>query len=139
MNAKRIILLRHGESEANVDPSVYSQVPDWQITLTEYGILPAKSFSDHDGYETYENAYISAFIPDERIDESIRLQTGHEFGELPEDMKKSVQESVYRVGDTLEKIMEGVVEASSNWEDYEIPENVSRSLSVDFCQLAFAF
>ena len=59
-------------------------------SLTEYGILHAKSFTDHDGYETYENAYISAFIPDERIDESIRLQTGHEFGELPEDMKKSV-------------------------------------------------
>ena len=42
MNAKRIILLRHGESEANVDPSVYSQVPDWQIALTEFGIVQAK-------------------------------------------------------------------------------------------------
>lgn len=31
MTPKRIILVRHGESEANVDPTVYARVPDWQI------------------------------------------------------------------------------------------------------------
>ena len=42
MIAKRIILLRHGESEANVDPEVYACVPDWQIALTEHGVVQAK-------------------------------------------------------------------------------------------------
>lgn len=42
MTPKRIILVRHGESEANVDPSVYARVPDWRIQLTEKGIAQAK-------------------------------------------------------------------------------------------------
>lgn len=42
MMPKRIILLRHGESEANVDPTVYARVPDWQIALTGKGVEQAK-------------------------------------------------------------------------------------------------
>ena len=42
MIPKRIILVRHGESEANVDPTVYARVPDWQIALTEKGIAQAR-------------------------------------------------------------------------------------------------
>lgn len=34
---KRLILIRHGESEANVDRSKYATTPDWQIALTEKG------------------------------------------------------------------------------------------------------
>ena len=34
---KRIILVRHGESVGNVDPSVYVTTPDSQISLTERG------------------------------------------------------------------------------------------------------
>ena len=41
MIPKRIILLRHGESEANIDNSVYSKIPDWQIALTDNGIKQA--------------------------------------------------------------------------------------------------
>ena len=37
MLPRRIILVRHGESEANVNPIVYSQVPDHLIHLTETG------------------------------------------------------------------------------------------------------
>ena len=37
MQPKRIILVRHGESAANVDPVVYSQTPDHLIHLTETG------------------------------------------------------------------------------------------------------
>eukprot|EP00755_Sulcionema_specki_P027914 Sspe_Gene.88763::Locus_60697_Transcript_1_1_Confidence_1.000_Length_1123::g.88763::m.88763 len=39
---KRIILLRHAESEANVDPSVWSLKPDNMIELTEQGCRQAK-------------------------------------------------------------------------------------------------
>ena len=42
MTPKRIILVRHGESEANVDPTVYARVPDWRIALTENGVAQAR-------------------------------------------------------------------------------------------------
>lgn len=34
---KRLILVRHGESEANVDRSQYAHLPDWRISLTARG------------------------------------------------------------------------------------------------------
>ncbi|RNF00241.1 glycerolphosphate mutase [Trypanosoma rangeli] len=33
----RLLLVRHGESEANVDRTLYSKMPDWKIPLTERG------------------------------------------------------------------------------------------------------
>lgn len=42
MIPNRIILLRHGESEANVDNTVYARVPDWKIALTEQGFEQAR-------------------------------------------------------------------------------------------------
>ena len=38
---KRIILVRHGQSEGNVDDKVYATVPDSQIALTERGFAQA--------------------------------------------------------------------------------------------------
>jgi len=38
----RIILLRHGESEGNVDHTIYSRKPDNQVELTPNGVLQAK-------------------------------------------------------------------------------------------------
>ena len=37
MKPKRIILIRHGESEANVDRYLFGQVPDYTIELTQKG------------------------------------------------------------------------------------------------------
>jgi broad specificity phosphatase PhoE len=37
MKPKRIILIRHGESEGNTDRNVYSQKPDYALLLTEKG------------------------------------------------------------------------------------------------------
>ena len=42
MTPKRIILLRHGESEANVDLVVYARVLDWQNALTATGVEQAR-------------------------------------------------------------------------------------------------
>nr|XP_043633326.1 phosphoglycerate mutase-like protein AT74 [Erigeron canadensis] len=39
---KRIILIRHGESEGNRDGAAYTTVPDHQIALTEQGIAQAR-------------------------------------------------------------------------------------------------
>ncbi|KAJ0753690.1 putative phosphoglycerate/bisphosphoglycerate mutase, active, histidine phosphatase superfamily [Helianthus annuus] len=38
---KRIILVRHGESEGNIDGSAYSTTPDYKIPLTPQGIAQA--------------------------------------------------------------------------------------------------
>lgn len=38
---RRLFLVRHGESDANVDPSVYERVPDWKISLTRNGLQQA--------------------------------------------------------------------------------------------------
>lgn len=42
MKPKRIILIRHGESEANVDKYLFGRVPDYTIELTEKGCEQAK-------------------------------------------------------------------------------------------------
>lgn len=34
---RKIFLVRHGESLANTDKSIYSHTPDWQIPLTKFG------------------------------------------------------------------------------------------------------
>lgn len=34
---KRIILLRHGESQGNIDDNAYVKTPDWKVSLTEKG------------------------------------------------------------------------------------------------------
>ncbi|KAF3531686.1 hypothetical protein DY000_02043877 [Brassica cretica] len=39
---KRIILVRHGESEGNLDTSAYATTPDHKIQLTESGLLQAR-------------------------------------------------------------------------------------------------
>ncbi|KAL5718217.1 hypothetical protein ACHQM5_011146 [Ranunculus cassubicifolius] len=39
---KRIILIRHGQSNGNVDENVYTQVPDPKIGLTERGVMEAE-------------------------------------------------------------------------------------------------
>ncbi|CUG86260.1 glycerolphosphate mutase, putative [Bodo saltans] len=39
---KRLLLVRHGESAANADRSVYSHTPDWKIPLTDLGQQQAK-------------------------------------------------------------------------------------------------
>ena len=38
----RIILIRHGESQANVDPKLHSNTPDHRIPLTERGVEQAR-------------------------------------------------------------------------------------------------
>lgn len=41
MKPRRIILIRHGESEANVDRYLFGRIPDYTIELTERGRMQA--------------------------------------------------------------------------------------------------
>lgn len=43
MLPKRIYLIRHGESEGNVDKQLYKTIPDWKMNLTEKGRMQAHS------------------------------------------------------------------------------------------------
>jgi broad specificity phosphatase PhoE len=43
MKPKRIILIRHGESQGNVDDSIYNIKPDYTLELTESGKCQAKN------------------------------------------------------------------------------------------------
>lgn len=47
MKPKRIILIRHGESEANVDRYLFGKVPDYTIELTEIGQRQALAAGIH--------------------------------------------------------------------------------------------
>ena len=40
---KRIVLIRHGESLGNADPSAYGHTPDWEIPLTLNGIEQSRA------------------------------------------------------------------------------------------------
>lgn len=58
---RRIILVRHGESEGNVDESVYTRVPDPKIGLTNRGRVQAeecgqriKNMIENDGDENWQ-------------------------------------------------------------------------------------
>ena len=42
MKPQVIYLIRHGESEGNVNEGIYKHIPDWKINLTEKGIQQAK-------------------------------------------------------------------------------------------------
>ena len=42
MKPKRIILIRHGESEANVNCRLFASMPDYIIELTERGRRQAR-------------------------------------------------------------------------------------------------
>jgi hypothetical protein len=39
---KRIIVVRHGESQGNLDPGAYTTTPDYKIPLTSQGISQAR-------------------------------------------------------------------------------------------------
>lgn len=64
MTPKRIILVRHGRSAANDDPTMYSRVPDYKIELVEEGREQARTAGDHIheliGEESY-GVYVSPY------------------------------------------------------------------------------
>jgi broad specificity phosphatase PhoE len=41
MRPKRIILIRHGESEGNLDSGIYQLKPDYTLELTKKGLRQA--------------------------------------------------------------------------------------------------
>lgn len=86
---KRIILLRHGESEGNVDQAAYVYTPDWRINLTERGRNQAdkagKKLRDVIGPD---GKVVFYFSPYERTRQTVDIMVNH----LKEDNIISIRE-----------------------------------------------
>ncbi|RKZ48235.1 MAG: hypothetical protein DRQ58_04960, partial [Gammaproteobacteria bacterium] len=42
MKPKRIILIRHGQTEGNVDPKIYNKTPNYKLNLSATGRVEAR-------------------------------------------------------------------------------------------------
>lgn len=80
MQPKRIILARHGRSEANEDTSLYSRVPDYKIALVEQGREEARTAGRHVaeliGEESF-GVYVSPYLRTMQTKECILTQIWH--------------------------------------------------------------
>ncbi len=72
----RIILVRHGESEGNVDDTIYERMPDHRIPLTAKGIEQARATGQIIraalGEESVQ-AYVSPYVRGRQTLEALRL------------------------------------------------------------------
>ena len=64
----KIIMIRHGQSAANADTSIYNRVPDYRIPLTELGLEQARAAGEQvrrllDGRQVcvYVSPYLRAY------------------------------------------------------------------------------
>lgn len=70
---KRIVLIRHGESEGNIDPAIYERVPDHALELTERGRKQCEE-AGRELRELFEGEHVTAFVsPYRRTRETFRL------------------------------------------------------------------
>lgn len=80
MIPKRIILVRHGRSMANDDPSLYSRIPDYRIELTEEGKNQAckvgEKIAGLVGNESY-GIYVSPYVRTLQTKDCIVGKMGH--------------------------------------------------------------
>ena len=62
---RQFIMVRHGQSAANVDQSIYNRIPDYRIPLTELGIQQARATGEKvrrqlDGQKVH--VYVSPYL-----------------------------------------------------------------------------
>jgi broad specificity phosphatase PhoE len=70
---KRIVLIRHGESEGNIDPSLYERVPDHALRLTERGRKQCEE-AGRELRALFGAEHVTAFVsPYTRTRETFRL------------------------------------------------------------------
>ncbi len=86
MKPKRIILIRHGESEGNVDLRQYGKTPDFSLNLTQKGIEQAQNagskIKEIIGSETI-SVYISPFF-----------RTRQTFASLKESIEENISRAI---------------------------------------------
>src|SRR3989344_3476448 len=80
MKPKRIILIRHGESQGNVDAAIYGKIPDYALNLTDMGVQQAVECGQKLN-ELIKNEtamfYVSPFFRTRQTFENIAAQLDH--------------------------------------------------------------
>lgn len=110
MQPKRIILVRHGRSEANEDATMYSRVPDYKIALVEKGCGEAQTAGQKIAEVIRKEAfgvYVSPYLRTMQTKECILSKIGHK-------PVFDYQDPCLREQDTGN--LPGVLEAASNRE-----------------------
>ena len=81
MKPKRIVLIRHGQSEGNLDENVYADKPDWRLELTPAGRAQAraagdklKSVLDGGAVQAYVSPYVRTIQTFEEINKSLTMR-----------------------------------------------------------------
>lgn len=70
---RRIVLVRHGESEGNVDDTVYERSPDHALSLTDVGWREAEEMGEH-LRDLFAGEDVSAYVsPYRRTHQTFRL------------------------------------------------------------------
>ena len=110
MKPKRIILVRHGESEANVDKNLYAKLPDHEIVLTKTGEQQALAAGGEIaaliGTETVQ-AYVSPFKRTRQTYAGIAEGIGHNVVDVWEDPRIREQEfGHWSMRDNREEVMQ---------------------------------
>lgn len=109
MKPKRIILVRHGQSEGNADKSVYTTIPDHRVKLTTKGHQQAleagAEIRDIIGSETVQ-VYVSPLIRTRQTFEGIAKGIQHNIVDVLEDPRIREQEYGHlRSDDQLKEIL----------------------------------
>ena len=77
MKPKRIFLIRHGESQGNVDENVYKNTPDYAVLLTDKGKnqaqKSAETIKDIIGLEEYGIYYSPYFRARQTMDNALQI------------------------------------------------------------------
>lgn len=88
---RQIIMVRHGQSEANVDQTLYNRLPDYRIPLTELGIAQAKAAGEQvrrqlngEKVRVYVSPYLRAYQTLEAMDIGDLIETTMEEPRLRE-------------------------------------------------------
>lgn len=88
---RQIIMIRHGQSAANVDQTIYNRIPDYRIPLTELGIAQAREAGEKvrrqlDGQKVrvYVSPYLRAYQTLEAMDLGDLVETTMEEPRLRE-------------------------------------------------------
>jgi len=127
MKPKKIILIRHGESEGNQDTSLYETIPDYALKLTQQGISQARQagreikplIGDESTY-----VYLSPFIRTRETFEHIRESIGENIIKANEDPRIREQDWGHlRHPDDNKEIMKTRDEFSTFY--YRIPDGES--------------
>ncbi|MEA5454665.1 histidine phosphatase family protein [Sinomonas sp. JGH33] len=100
---RQIIMVRHGQSAANMDTSIYERVPDYRIPLTELGLQQAREAGralreklDGEKVCVYVSPYLRAY------------QTFDALG----------------IADLAERVIEEPRLREQDWANYQVPEDI---------------